>query len=197
MTLVYRRFAAGEEIPVERYLRNRKMKKYFNGETAAAVLCMGELLSKASVDVATTPLFYATGILEYEDYGLAGIVDKSRDNDGHYSPRLFLEHGLTNVSPLNQFKILHNMPVSFISIVFGFTSDNSSLYSSAIGLVVSARTAQTGGGIIIGAGKGYRDGSVECGFALISQNEIDSLPVEDPDGEAVFIFRRLAERGTV
>lgn len=192
MTLVYHRFAAGEPIPVEQYLKNRKMKKYFNGETAAAVRCMGELLSKESVDVETTPMYYATGILEYEDYGLAGIVEKSRDADGHYSPRLFLEQGLTNVSPLNQFKILHNMPVSFISIAFGFTADNSSLYSSAIGLVVSARTAQTDCGIIIGAGKGYRDGSVECGFAIVSKNEIGSLPVEDPDEEAILIFRRLA-----
>ena len=194
MISVYHRFSHDETIPVEQYLKNRKIKKYFNGETSAAVLCMGELMEKTPINPHSTPVYYATGILEYEDYGLAGIVSNSIDGTGHYSPHLFISRGLSNVSPLNQFKILHNMPLSFISIAFGFTSDNSSLYSSAIGLVVSAKTAATEERIIIGSGKGYRDGSIECGFALISKDEVDSLPVEDPQEEAVLMFRRLAER---
>jgi hypothetical protein len=193
MTFVYHRYAAGEQIPVDRYLKNKKLKKYFNGETAAAVLCMGELIGKATVDPAKTALYYATGILEYEDYGLAEIVAKSADERGLYSPKLFIEQGLSNVSPLSQFKILHNMPLSFISIAYGFTADNSSLYSASVGLFVSALAAPENHAIIIGSGKTYRDGSVESGFALLDKKEINALQFDSPDEEAVMLFRRLAD----
>jgi hypothetical protein len=154
MTFVYHRFDAGEQIPVDQYLKNKKLKKYFNGETSAAVLCVGELMSKAVIDPVKTSMYYATGILEYEDYGLADIVAKSVDEHGRYSPMLFIGQGLSNVSPLSQFKILHNMPLSFISIAYGFTADNSSLYSASIGLVATALAAPDNHAIIIGSGTG-------------------------------------------
>jgi hypothetical protein len=192
MTFVYHRFDAGEQIPVDQYLKNRKLKKYFNGETSAAVLCVGELIAKTKVDPAKTAMYYATGLLEYEDYGLADIVANSVDEQHAYSPKLFIERGLSNVSPLSQFKVLHNMPLSFISIAYGFTADNSSLYSASVGLISTALAAPDSYAIIIGSGKTYRDGSVESGFALLDKKEINSLQLDSPNEEAVMLFRRLA-----
>jgi hypothetical protein len=177
-----------EEIPVLGYLKNRKLAKYLNRETMAAITAAGRLSDNSPFDP-EIPCYYATGILEYEDYGLAEIAAGSRDDSGRFSHRRFIEEGIRSVSPLNQFKVLQNMPLSFVSITFGLKGDNAVLYSAAGSLLLQALSAPGDGQVLIGAGKTRRDGSSAAGFALIGREEIASTPWLGSHEEAVEMFR--------
>lgn len=195
MKLVFDAYEANGEIPVLRFLKNRKLAKYLNRETMAAIVAVGKL-NDVSPFYPDIPCYYATGMLEYEDYGLRDIVAASRDGENRFSPRRFIDEGIRVVSPLNQFKVLQNMPLSFASINFGLTGDNAVLYSSAGALLRQAHCAPGSGEILIGAGKTYRDGSVECGFALVERDETGLSHWLASNDEGVEMFRQWAvERG--
>ena len=93
--------------------------------------------------VSATPFYYATGFIEYEDYGLKSTVEDSVDPAGKFSDRLFIEKGLSRISPLNQFKVLQNMPLCFVSIEHNLHGDNAVVYASAAGLLQHARLPGT------------------------------------------------------
>lgn len=192
MKLVFDSYAAGEEIPVISYLKNRKLAKYLNRETMAAVVAVGKLLERVPVE-RDIPIYYATGMLEYQDYGLSQIVAASRDPEGNFSHELFVNQGIVAVSPLNQFKVLQNMPLSFAAINYGFTGDNAVLYSSAGSLLRQGLCAPDSGQIVIGAGKVYRDGRAECGFAVAAVDDLHDSQWLKSEGEAVDMFRDWAE----
>jgi hypothetical protein len=194
MKIVFHTYPAGGEIPVLPHLRNRKLVKYLNRETMAAIVALGTLREIVAV-AADTPCYYATGMLEYQDYGLDDIARASRDEEGAFSPRLFIERGIAAVSPLNQFKVLQNMPLSFASINFGLTGDNAVLYASAGSLLHQALCAPGAGPVLIGAGKAYRDSSVACGFALVDPTELAGSPWLASADEAVEMFRTWARGG--
>lgn len=188
MNAVFVAFRGDEEIPVLPFLRNRKMVKYLNRETMATIVAVGRL--SASVPLPPEiPFYYATGMLEYEDYGLRDIVAASTDGAGRFSPRRFVEDGIRAVSPLNQFKVLQNMPLSFASITFGLTGDNAVVYSSAGALLRQALCAPGDGPVLIAAGKAYRDGRVESGAAVVPRARIEASPWAQSEAEAVEIFR--------
>ena len=191
MRLVFHTYAAGEEIPVLDYLRNRKLQKYLNRETMAAIVALGKLQEITALDPAL-PCYYATGMLEYQDYGLADIMGTSRGQGGEFSSQLFIDQGIAAVSPLNQFKVLQNMPLSFAAINFGLTGDNAVLYSAAGSLLQHANCAPGTGPVLIGAGKAHRDGSVTCGFALAERAELATSPWLASADEAVEMFRSWA-----
>lgn len=188
MKRVFHTYAPDESIPVETHLRNRKLKKYFNRETAAAIVAVGELLTDESVDTATTGIYYATGRLEFEDYGLETIATLADDGAGGFSQRNFVDKALQTVSPLAQFKILPNMPLSFVTIEFGFTADNACVYADPAALLLAARCGGTDT-LVLGAGKTYRDGSVTMGFALCRHDELDAFSPPSGCTEAVELFR--------
>lgn len=191
MRLVFDSYDAGADIPVLSWLNNRKLAKYLNRETMAAVVALGKL-HEASPLVPEIPFYYATGMLEYEDYGLNDIVNASRDAEGRFSHRLFIDRGIAAVSPLNQFKVLQNMPLSFASINYGLTGDNAVLYSAAGALLRQALCAPEET-VLIGAGKAYRDGSVMCGFAVVGLREVQGSSWLASEEEAVEMFRQWAE----
>lgn len=188
MKIVFDTYGAGEDIPVMGYLQNRKLLKYLNRETMAAIVVLGKLREVAAM-AADLPCYYATGMLEYEDYGLNDIMAASRDVDGRFSHRLFIDKGIAAVSPLNQFKVLQNMPLSFASINFGLTGDNAVLYSAAGSLLTQALCAPGNGTVLIGAGKAYRDSSVACGFAMVERKELAGSLWLHSDDEGVEMFR--------
>jgi hypothetical protein len=196
MRLVFHTYASDEEIPVLSFLKNRKLAKYLNRETMAAVVSVGSLLELTSIE-AETPFYYATGMLEYQDYGLNHIVDASLDSEGLFSDRLFVEQGIAAVSPLNQFKVLQNMPLSFASINYGLQGDNAVLYSAAGSLLRQALCAPGDGQVLIGAGKVYGDGVTECGCALLDVAEFTDSPWLLSEVEAVEMFRELAKEQSV
>jgi hypothetical protein len=194
MRIIHRVYPPGVPIPVENYIKNRKLRKYFNRETCAAIATIGEFLRMYPVDTTVTPLYYATGLIEYEDYGLPRIVEKSLDH-GHFSSTRFVEDGISCISPLDQFKVLLNMPLSFISIEFGFKADNAVIYSSISGLMSVATMPEKEVPVIVGAGKTHSDGSSEAGFAFATGDELRAIQIDVPDEEAVNLFGRLAANG--
>ncbi len=164
------------------------MAKYFNREASSAMVSAGKLLRDIKV-TSETPIYYATGIVEYEDYGLNNIVINCSDENGNFSQKLFIEKSLPSISPLSQFKVLYNMPLCFISIEYNLKGDNAVIYSSAFGLLTQALYAPVEEPIIIGAGKTYADGKVETGFALISKKHILNSPFLHSSADAIEIFR--------
>jgi len=191
MKVEFLTFSLSEEIPVLEYLRTRKLVKFFNRETAAAVVCLGRLLAGESL-APETPFYYVKGLVEYEDFGLDTIVAASRGPSGAFSQQAFASRGMSSISPLTQFKVLYNMPLSFIAIEHRLTGDNSVIYSSAQGLLMHARHSVSEGPLLLGAGRVYRDGSVAAGFALGLKEEFNTAPLppdRGPDGEAIHLFR--------
>ena len=189
MKMVYKKFELSEEIPVRNVLKNKKLIKYFNRETAAGIFCLSELLSKNKID-SDTPFFYETGFIEYEDFGLNKIVETCVE-EGKFSQKAFVEKGMSSISPLTQFKILLNMPLCFFSIENNFTGDNAVIYSSAMGLFTHAHLAGTEGNILLGSGKVNADGSIESGFMLIKSEELNLISGDFENKEGIEIFRLL------
>jgi hypothetical protein len=190
MKVLFETYDRRDAIPVQDYLRNKKLAKYFNREAAAAVVCATKLLNGSRIDSAT-PFYYDTGRMEFEDYGLDSIVSASLDGKGGFSQRLFVDRGVKAVMPLTQFKALYNMPLCLVSIEHGLTGDNAALYGSARGLLTAALHAPRERGILLGAGKLRPDGGVESGFALIDKEEIrvSRFLTGNPDAEGIELFR--------
>jgi hypothetical protein len=192
MQVIFDSYNPEEIIPASKFLKNKKLNKYFNRETAAAIVCASKLLKGLTVNP-ETPFYYATGLIEYEDYGLNYIAENSVDDNGKFSEKWFIEKGLSRISPLNQFKVLQNMPLSFISIEHHLTGDNAVIYSSAASLLLHALYALQEP-ILIGAGKVYKSGKTEAGFALINKADIEASPFLSFTGEATELFQTWAPK---
>lgn len=193
MKFVFNTFGPGENIPATSYIKNKKLAKYYNRETQAAMVTVGMLLKDEMVEP-EMPLFYSTGIVEFEEFELNKIAEVSLGDDGKFSPTSFVEKGMSVISPLTQFKVLYNMTLCFISIEYGLTGDNAALYGSASALLSNALLANKDERIIIGSGKIFSDGSVNSGFALLTKKEITELLENVPDNEAIYIFKKLSEK---
>ncbi|UCE21747.1 MAG: hypothetical protein JSV46_05905 [Candidatus Aminicenantes bacterium] len=191
MNAVFDSYSPDEEIPVFQYLKNKKLRKYFNRETEAAVVGVGKLTKQIELNP-KTPFYYATGIMEYEDYGLKDIVKNSTDTDGNFSQKLFIEDAIPGVSPLNLFKVLQNMPLSFVAIEHHLTGDNAVIYRSASGLLLLGLHSAFNGPMLLGAGKTHKNGKVDAGFAYVHKEEIDNSFFLSSTEEAVDIFRSWA-----
>ncbi|HSN24436.1 MAG TPA: beta-ketoacyl-[acyl-carrier-protein] synthase family protein [Methylomicrobium sp.] len=187
MKTVFEQYSLQDEIPVRNYLTKKKLAKYFNRESAAAIVCAGKLLDGMKLS-SLTPFYYARGVVEFEDYGLERIVASCRDESGDFSQERFAADGISSISPLTQFKILYNMPECFISIEHNLTGDNAVIYTSAEGLLACALTARQEE-ILLGAGKVYADGTVAAGFALVAKEEAKASPFLRSQEEAIEIFR--------
>jgi hypothetical protein len=190
MVFSFNTYSIDENIPVNDYIKNKKMAKYYNRETQAAFVSFGKVFKESKID-RDTPIYYATGVVEHELFDLNKIAINSVDDNEHFSNQLFIEKGMQQVSPLTQFKILYNMTLCFISIEYGLNGDNAAIYASASGLLNNAKYSNNKDQVIIGAGKVYSNGTVESGFAVISANELDQLPFINPDDEAIEIFKFL------
>lgn len=190
MKIVFDSYGPLECIPVGTYLRNKRLAKFFNRETAAAVVAAHKLLDGTEFD-SMTPFFYDTGLLAFEDYGLADLVEASRDENHNFSSYCFTTTGLNAVSPLNQFKVLQNMPLSFVAIENNIHGDNAVCYGSASALLSHVMYSPHQEFFLIGAGKTRKDGSVESGFALLSKAEIEPFHLANLNCEGIEFFRDM------
>jgi hypothetical protein len=188
MKIVYNHYGADEVIPVLDYIRNRKLVKYFNKETSAAIVAAACLLKDIDID-SSMPFYYETGLMESEDLGLDLIAKASCDSSNKFSQQNFVEQGAKAVPPLTQFKALYNMPLSFVAIEHGLTGDNSVLYSSASGLLMQALYAPVEKNILLGCGKIFADKSVASGFALVNKEEIKDSPFLTSKHEGFELFK--------
>lgn len=193
MKLIFESFAADEAIPVQQYVRNRKLVKYFNRETAAAIIAARKLLDQYPCDP-STPFYYETGIMEFESLGLEAIADGSCNAAGDFDQHSFVELGTKAVPPLTQFKALYNMPLSFVAIENQLTGDNAVVYASASGLLAQALVAPGEGPVLLGCGKVYADARVEAAFALATRAELQGLAKTACTGEAIGMFRAWHEQ---
>jgi hypothetical protein len=187
MKIVYNHYAPDEIIPVNDYVRNRKLVKYFSRETRAAIVAAARLLRDMTIDP-VMPFYYETGVIEDEDLGLEHIAKASCDESGKFSQKNFVENGVKAVPPLTQFKALYNMPLSFVAIEHGLKGDNSVIYASAGGLLTQALHAPADK-ILLGCGKIFDDKSVASGFALVDKVEIKDSPFLASRLEAFEIFK--------
>ncbi len=194
MKITYKSYEPGQSIEVEKHIKNRKLIKYFNRETSAAIVSAGELLRGYPV-AHNIPFYYETGIMEHEDFGIEMIAKASVDEEGRFNQQCFIEKGIAAVHPLAQFKALYNMPLSFVSIEFGLRGDNAVIYSSARGLLMQVLHAPTEGEILLGCGKVSRDGRVDSAFAVLRKDDPECLLL-DHEGEAIDIFRAWAAGGS-
>lgn len=191
MKAIFDSYPPGAPIPVQQHVKNRKLVKYFNRETAAAVVACSKLLQGIALDP-DTPFYYETGVMEFEDLGLDAIANASLDEEGCFSQRLFIDRGTKAVPPLTQFKALYNMPLSFVAIDHGLTGDNAVLYATARGLILQALHAPGDLPVLLGSGKMCADGTVKSGFALVGREELAALPLPPAQGEAIDLFEAWA-----
>ena len=190
MKVSFNSFPKESIIPVCDYVNNRKLVKYYNRETQAAMVTVGMLLEGINLS-SDTPIFYATGIVEHEEYDLHKIAANSIDATGLFSNQLFIMKGMAQVSPITQFKILYNMTLCFISIEYGLKGQNAVIYSSASGLITNAIYASDRDPVIIGAGKVNYDGSIESGFAFLTRTELMTIPAFNSNDEGIEVFKYL------
>lgn len=196
MKIVFDSYEQGASIPVQEFLKNKKTAKYFNREAAAAVICASKLFKNSPVK-AETPFYYETGLMEFEDYGLDRITDASLDEHGNFDQRCFIERGMKAVMPLTQFKALYNMPLSLVSIEYGFVGDNAVIYASAKGLLIQALHSPVDEGILLGCGKVHQNGKVESAFAFVDKDEIKGSRFLSFESEGIEMFRRWHAEGNV
>jgi len=184
---------ADETIPVKAFIKKRKLIKYFNKETSSSIVCVAQLLKDTTLDP-STPFYYGMGLIQYEDFGLENIATLSRDPHTHqFSQQNYIEDAMPSVSPLSQFKVLYNMPLSFVAIEHNLQGDCAVVYADAHSLVTQAKYAPTEHQILIGASQVFEDGSVTSGFALINKEELPSADEALTMQEPIELFYYLEE----
>ena len=211
MIISFAEYPTPSEIPVTDWLKNKKLRKYFTPQTSAMIVCVGQVLADMVYDK-STPFFYSAGKTETDNFSsvffdiLSELPNESKIKEfssdmkfstvnDKFSQQLFVEELLTNVSPIDLFKALPNMPVSFISIEFGLRGENAVLYSSASSLLMHSLYTTYNGPVIIGSAKLYADGRVKSGAAMVDKEDIRASEFLDSDVEAVTMFEAWAEKG--
>lgn len=133
-------------------LPDGKLRKYMNDATQMAVLAAGRALADGSLLgnealCASTALFVATGLIPFDLAealpALLGELEVSGDADGArgFAPSADV---FRRCNPLLPFKMLLNMPLGLVSIVFGLKGDNAVSYPGAQQAAVSLEIARRG-----------------------------------------------------
>ncbi|MBK9578222.1 MAG: hypothetical protein IPK50_10070 [Fibrobacterota bacterium] len=164
-------WGALEPIALKEYLRLKKWAKYYDRRSAGALVTIARLLAGKVVDP-RTPIHWALGDLEFQDYGLETIREKSRDTDGRWNSERFAREGMHSVSPLTQFKVLYNMPLCLAAMELDLVGENSVTHGLDEGMLVSAAASRWEGDMILGALRCLPDGGIECVAALARPDEI-------------------------
>jgi len=190
MKVIYHIYLPDEDIPVYDFVKNRKLVKYYTRETMAAVVAVSQLLEGEETNQ-DMPFFYSTGETEMMDL-YRNICSQYELANNEFSSRGFIENIVPKISPLQQFKVMRNTTSCFVSIENGLKGDNAVLLSSASGLLYMAMFAEKEDPVLIGAGKLYADGTVECGFAKVFPTEITNHPMLNSTDDAILLFKNLS-----
>ncbi|NTU41495.1 MAG: beta-ketoacyl-[acyl-carrier-protein] synthase family protein [Nitrospirales bacterium] len=174
-----------DDFSPEQQISNRKLLKLMNRESQLIVTAAGQAMADAEIrgdyPSERTGIYLGTGLTSGELGDLLRLVEDSTDETGLFSYRLMGERALPGCNPLLSFRILTNMPVSYLSIIFGIRGPN---------LVFnpwSSRTAQA-----IGEGlRAIRYGDVDC--AVVGGGDSKSHAI----GFLTFAQRGLLSRSGV
>ncbi len=187
MRSIHRIYLPDEDIPIYDYVKNRKLVKYYTRETMAAVIAVSQLFEGHPIP-SDMPFFYSTGETETLDFYRKICSEYSQISE-EFSSLGFIENIVPMISPIQQFKMMRNTTSCFLSIEYGLKGDNALLLASASGLLYSAMFAETKGSVLIGSGKLYADGTVECGFAEVLPYEIENHPMLNSTDDAIALFK--------
>ena len=193
MKVIYKKYAANQDIPVFDYVTKRKLTKYHTRETMAAMVAMGELY-KDQKPPADMPFFYSTGELEYLDYyRQLSLSFTEEERNTPFTGSFAVEKAMPRMSPLDQFKIMRNMTQCLISMEYGLKGDNALFLDSLQGLLLAVKISDYNDPVLIGAGKLYSDGSTECGFAEMLSDELTNFSLVLPDDDPLEFFRQNSQ----
>ena len=187
MKTVYKSYSPSDDIPVYDVVVHRKLVKYYTRETMAAVVAAHELLAEVAVEN-DMPFFYSSGETAFMEFYTTACKTYSERNCVFATDR-FIEDVVPTISPLSQFKMMRNMTHCFVAMEHGLKGDNAALLYSASGLLYSARMCGYNGLVLMGAGKLYADGAVECGVALVHPSELENHPLLGSTAEAISFFQ--------
>lgn len=134
----------------------RKLAKFMNREArmtaAAAALALGDARLPGAYAPDRTGLYVGTGLTSCEMEELLPVLEGSFDGDGRFSCRRLGEDGLAACNPLLSFKILPNMTLCTVSMLYDVRGDN---------LVFNPWPGNTVQAIIAGV-QAIQRGSVDC-----------------------------------
>lgn len=110
------------------YIENRKLLKLMNAESKIAVAAGRLALEDAACNGNYSPermgLYLGTGLTSGELQELIPLIENSLDEHGNFSYSLLGTKALPNCNPLLSFKLLTNMPLCYVSIIFNIKGPN-------------------------------------------------------------------------
>jgi Beta-ketoacyl synthase, N-terminal domain len=151
-------------------LPDRKIAKYMSPTTKMAVVAAGAALADAELegtDREAAALYVATGLIAFDLGAVRRAIQAARSDAGELDLRLLGERGLRLCHPLMPFKMLLNMPLGLISIIFGLRGPNAIYYPGA----------DQGAVCMEAAWRGIRSGRLERALVGGTTNGLSLLPV--------------------
>jgi 3-oxoacyl-[acyl-carrier-protein] synthase II len=112
----------------EEFVSNRKLLKLMNRESllaaVAAKLAFDDASPNSFFEPENTGIYLGTGLTSGELDYIVPLIEDSIDEKGKFSYGLLGKKALQNCNPLLSFKILPNMALSYISILFNIRGQN-------------------------------------------------------------------------
>ena len=129
--------APADLAPIRDAPADRKLHKYMSPATVLAVIAAGRALDDAGLldDPAgrgNMALYMATGPIAFDFSTVGRSLASAAGETGRVDLRFVGEHGLRLIHPLMPFKMLLNMPLGLVSIVYGLRGDNVIAYPGAM-----------------------------------------------------------------
>lgn len=107
---------------------NRKLVKFMNREAHMAAAAAALALADSGAQEAYPPdrkgIYMGTGLTSSEIEELIPVLEASFGESGEFSCRRLGEEGLAGCNPLLSFKLLPNMALCYISMLYGIHGDN-------------------------------------------------------------------------
>ncbi len=127
--------APAADFDLKKFLPDPKLAKYMNPTTALTVAAAGMALENAApVDRSLfkeMALFIATGLIAFDFSQVMRAIPHCMSNSGDLDLQKMGSEGLSLCNPLMPFKMLLNMPLGLVSIVYGIQGENFILYPGA------------------------------------------------------------------
>lgn len=164
--------AASGKAPVRPYLPDRKLAKYMNPTTEFAVVAAGQALQQAGLSEdaerkADTALFVTTNLIAFDVSAVAKAIESAKGEDGALDMARMGGEGWRRCHPLMPFKMLLNMPLGLVSIVFGLRGANAIVYP----------TPDQAGLCLDTALRGIRAGRFSRALVGATAHNVDLLPL--------------------
>lgn len=141
--------APAASLSLRPWVDNLKLLKYMSLPAQLAVAAAGQALDQARLlggasAKASMALFVNTGLIAFDFAQVQHTLAASKGDDGGLDLARFGRHGLRRCHPLMPFKMLLNMPLGLVSIVFGIQGHNSASYPGVMSCAAGLQQALRG-----------------------------------------------------